>query len=95
MKDGELLKLAAAEGYHDLRELGDAGLVGLYKLIYTYAIISGIGTYTYEDRWCYESCAAARRALDAWDGTGEPQGWHRHPRTGRRIDSLGNMTTNW
>lgn len=36
-------------------------------------------------RWCYtDDFAAVKKAFDAWDGTGEPEGWHRHPGTGRR-----------
>jgi hypothetical protein len=37
----------------------------------------------YEDRWCYAP-GTADRALAAWNGAGEPEGWHRHPTTGRR-----------
>lgn len=32
----------------------------------------------------YPAHAVARAALDRWDGRGEPQGWHRHPASGRR-----------
>lgn len=46
-----------------------------------------------DDYWCYnslgsvaESRAAAVRALEAWDGTGEPTGWMKHPATGRFRD---------
>jgi len=38
----------------------------------------------YEDVWCYQSIDAAVSAMIAWDGTGEPAGWHRHPQSGRR-----------
>lgn len=38
----------------------------------------------YEDVWDFLSLDAAVAALLSWDGTGEPIGWHRHPRTGRR-----------
>jgi hypothetical protein len=53
---------------------------------YTVAIITGrVGDFTgIADRWCYHSEEAARRALDAWDGEGEPEGWHRAPYSGRR-----------
>jgi hypothetical protein len=55
--------------------------------MFTHAIIIGqMGDYFgYADRWCYRSEAAAFAALQAWDGTGEPTGWIRHPDTGRRI----------
>jgi len=38
----------------------------------------------YEDRWCYHTKEAATAAFEAWNGEGEPDGWHRHPGTGRR-----------
>lgn len=34
------------------------------------------------DSWCYDSVLAAVLALSVWDGTGEPIGWFRNPRTG-------------
>ena len=36
------------------------------------------------DRWCYHTPSSAKSALDAWTGEGEPDGWHRHPMSGRR-----------
>jgi hypothetical protein len=55
-------------------------------LAFTAAIIAGrMGDFSsYEDRWCYHSIGDALAALLAWDGHGEPTGWHRHPGTGRR-----------
>lgn len=38
----------------------------------------------YDDEWCYERLDDAFVAALAWDGTGEPVGWMRHPDTGRR-----------
>lgn len=38
----------------------------------------------FDDVWCYESVPAAIDALEVWDGEGEPAGWMRHPRSGRR-----------
>jgi hypothetical protein len=73
-------------GYLDLRPIDNAQWVGIVPLMYTHAIIIGrLGDMTgYENRWCYESYDNAKAALDAWDGRGEPQGWHRHPISGRR-----------
>lgn len=36
------------------------------------------------DRWCYHDHDAAWRAVLGWNGKGDPEGWYRHPRTGRR-----------
>lgn len=81
--------------YYDVQEKGDAALVGINPLVYTHAIVSGINYCGFEDRWCYDTYAEAKAALDAWDGTGEPQGWKRNPRTGRRRDKDGNEWINW
>lgn len=65
----------------------------ILRLIYTHAIITGpVGDTTmYADRWCYETEGDARKALDAWNGAGEPEGWHRHPSTGRRRPGADSM----
>ena len=73
-------------GYSDIRILPGRRYVAIMPLLYTHAIIIGsIGDQLgYADRWCYGGRAAAIAALEAWDGQGEPEGWHRHPGTGRR-----------
>lgn len=80
---------AELEGYLHVRELPEAGICGIMPMMFTHALIAGMNRYGYEDRWCYRSEAAALAALDAWDGSGEPAGWHRHPDTGRRVDDDG------
>ncbi len=42
----------------------------------------------WDDTWIYlaEMHAAAWRAALGWDGEGEPEGWYRHPASGRRRD---------
>lgn len=63
---------------------GDS-LCAINKLAFTYAIISEITYSGYGDRWCYSSYEKAKQALDNWGAEdAEPQGWHRHPATGRR-----------
>ncbi len=40
-----------------------------------------------EDQWCYETYAGAIAALTVWnpsDESPEPEGWMRHPTSGRR-----------
>lgn len=72
--------------FHD----DDPRWVAVAPFAYTHAIIVGDqATYDlgYEDRWCYQTYEEARIGLVSWmrvDGAGEPQGWHRHPATGRR-----------
>lgn len=62
--------------------------VDVLPLMFTAAIVTTpVGqTLTYNDRWCYETIEAALSAAAAWSGEPgtEPDGWHRHPATGRR-----------
>lgn len=80
---------ATAEGW--LVEARDGVAVWVVPLMFTSAVIVGpVGEHYYDDRWCYGGPTAALDALDAaraWGGPwagGEPEGWHRHPGTGRR-----------
>jgi hypothetical protein len=71
--------------YTDYREYENTNAL-ISQLAFTYAILAEVHEFGYENRWCYSTYDAAKAALDAWtgeDGT-EPQGWHRHPSTGRR-----------
>jgi hypothetical protein len=84
-----LAELCTTNNYIEPRIINDRTYAAIMPLIYTHAIITGrIGDDAcYDDRWCYHGREAAIAALRAWDGTGEPDGWHRHPGTGRRRDS--------
>lgn len=56
--------------------------IGLYAaikpLMFHWTMIVGqIGDLDgYEDRWCYANRAKAEAGLRAWDGAGDPVGWH-------------------
>lgn len=79
-------------GYSEIRELPGNRYGLVFKMAFTHALLVGrIGDYlSYDDRWCYSTHEKAKSGLDAWDGvTGEPQGWHRHPTTGRRRELTG------
>lgn len=83
--------------YLHIKEIPGNRYAAIYPLMYTTAIIVGdIGDeYSYRDLWCYHSMYAAKQALDAWDGEGDPEGWHRNPKTGRRRDEDGNEWINF
>jgi hypothetical protein len=69
------------------RDLGDGRGVWLVPMIYTIKLIIGpIGAVWYDDGWCYKTTLRAQRAFDEWNPAvdKEPQGWVRHPPTGRR-----------
>lgn len=79
-------------GYRDLKTFADGSQAAIWDgLAFTCAIVYEFSYSGYEDRWCYHSYVDAKRALDEWDGKGEPKGWHRHPATGRRVNEKGEM----
>ena len=73
-----------------VRDLEDDTYVMAKPLMFHWTLIRGTwsDTATYLDRWCYPDQASAEAALHAFplraDGTCEPEGWTRHPATGRR-----------
>jgi prolipoprotein diacylglyceryltransferase len=79
------------QGYLEPRPINETHYAALFPFMFTHAIITGrIGEKMfYDDRWCYSSLNAAKKALEDWNGVGEPEGWHRHPTTGRRRSELG------
>ena len=85
LSDDELLATGLGL-YSHLKTFKDGRRACVARMAYTCAILAGLDAWGHDDRWCYQTAADARRALDEWDGTGEPQGWHRHPATGRRVD---------
>lgn len=79
-----------ANGYLNAVELSDGRIACVMPLMHTAAIIvmreSAIDI-GYDDRWCYHSILDASTALKNWQQNPtalEPEGWHRHPLSGRR-----------
>jgi len=71
------------------RTLPDGRVLDVSPLGWGYALlgiirVEDLGLGIYSDVWQYQSRDAALVALAAWDGEGEPEGWYRHPATGRR-----------
>lgn len=65
----------------------DARFVAVVPFLYTWGVIVGPVVHAatgHDDRWCYKTLDVAVAAAWAWDGRGEPEGWHRHPTSGRR-----------
>lgn len=88
--DDELMKIGEGT-YSGIKHFPDGNRAWVARMIFTVAILYGVEPYGYRNRWCYHTMADARRALEEWDGAPgtEPQGWHRHPDTGRRRDDDG------
>lgn len=95
MTDAQFLLMLQENGYQCVRREKNGDWSGLMPLAFTWAIVTDLNMTGYGDRWCYKTYTQAREALEAWDGTGEPDGWHRHPPTGRRVDEDGNKYVNF
>lgn len=72
--------------YSHAKLFDDGRYACVAPFLFTHAILLGrVGEQnSYDDRWCYATFEKAVAAIDSWDGAGEPEGWHRHPMTGRR-----------
>jgi hypothetical protein len=84
-----LEKMSKLNGYLAPTPMGNGRYAVLHPFIFTMAIITGdmFDDAGYDDRWCYDSATTAAAALAIWmvkGFEGEPQGWHRHPGSGRR-----------
>ena len=75
--------------YRDIVIINNKYYAAILPFVFTHAIIIGhLGDYDgYGNRWCYANYAKALKGLKEWEEAkfaGEPQGWHRHPDSGRR-----------
>jgi len=78
--------ICTVNGYTDYRQFASGRDACITRLGFNYAILANLTASGYGDRWCFQTYVAAWHALEAWNGTDEtePQGWHRHPASGRR-----------
>jgi hypothetical protein len=74
--------------YSDIRTMPDGQVAYICRFMFTHAVMYAPNAAWPGDRWCYHSYVDAKGALIDWennfDSMVEPEGWHRHPRTGRR-----------
>lgn len=79
-EDAATLAFCDVQGYMHMKITDESGVIAVANLTSTSAVLTGLSaTGYYEDRWCYASYDKAKAAIDSWDGTGEPNGWIRHP----------------
>lgn len=77
----------AAWGYVYSRKLANGDWAGIMPMTFGKGrLCTGLNHGGYEDGWCYEVLMDAVMALANWDteDAAEPEGWFRHPFTGRR-----------
>lgn len=80
------------------RELGNGQALWVYRQIYTYKLVIGrIGAAGFDNSWCYTSERKALIAFAAWNPFEqiEPEGWVRHPHSGRRRFPDGDPATEY
>ncbi|MBY3151093.1 hypothetical protein HFO56_01540 [Rhizobium laguerreae] len=75
-----------ADSYIDLKQLPDGRYIGTVRLLYHWTMHIDIDDVGYADRYCFATYELAKKAFDEWSGVGDPEGWHRHPTSGRRKD---------
>lgn len=69
------------------RDLPGGAALWVVPMIFTTRIVIGSpGSQTVDDAWCFHDPGSAILAAISWDPESErePQGWHRHPPSGRR-----------
>jgi len=69
------------EGYTQFKVgVEGRGLVGLRRFLYTTGLCYGLNEYSFEGRYCYENYADAKKAMDEWNGIGDPKDdlWIKH-----------------
>lgn len=70
-------------------------VVCVAPFLFTWAILADVDQTGYAERWCFHTLQDATGALADWDGTGDPEGWHKHIPSGRRRDDHGNDLGVW
>lgn len=78
MTNNQLIAKLKDEGYMYVRQTPTNGLVGLYRFIFTCAIVCNLDNTGYSHRYCYPDLLQAASALSDWshrDYQGEPTGY--------------------
>jgi hypothetical protein len=70
-------------------DMGNGEYLCVKRLMFHWTLLRGtVGDMDgYDDRWCYKTQEGALHAVSQWAAAkfaGEPNGWHRHHKTGRR-----------
>lgn len=80
------LEPSTSEHYVSLYRMPDGQLAGVHRLMFHWTAHIGVSELGYEDRYCFATREMADKAMTEWSGEGDPDYWHKHPRTGRRRD---------
>lgn len=61
------------QGYTNINFIGGK-CYAILRFIFTTGLVVGIDSVGYESRYCYSNHIDAVKALEEWDGTGDPTG---------------------
>ena len=86
MSAREELPPEVLEQYTHMRWIENVGWCGVHHLLFHWTMHYGITSVSYDGRYCYQTQLQAVSSMLHWDGTGDPEHWHKHPPTGRRRD---------
>lgn len=70
----DLVEYLKSEGYYEIREVPGRGICGLRKFIFTTGLVVGMTKDLYYGRYCYSNESDASKALNEWNGEGDPDG---------------------
>lgn len=71
-------------GYLFARQCPNGVWIGVQQMLFTYGLMVGLGSETYEHRYCYETLAEVLAAYLVWDGEDDPPGlWIKNKGRGR------------
>lgn len=74
MTEEEMKTWLESMNYFNLEEK-NGKLCGLFRFLFTVAIVVGIDENGYEYRYCYDNLNEALSAYNDWNGEGDPEGY--------------------
>lgn len=77
-------------GYSHWRLLDDGNLLAVSEMLFSNGrLFVGVNRYGYEDCYCYDNVEKAIESMNNFDPAHdiEPDGWKRHPYSGRRREN--------
>ena len=79
------IQVRPEEGVEFRRIFEDGRTIDMCRMIYNWRLRVGHikDPWGYEDDWCFANQETAMHAFLNWSLEGEPEGWIKHPRTGR------------
>jgi hypothetical protein len=100
--DKDFLDWLRSSGYVVVKQISGGRWAGIHRLAYHWSIKVGkMGDrVSWDDSWCYtDEFTPTLKAFIDWaverNGEGEPEGWYRNPRTGRRRPKDGEEEIRW